>query len=73
MTEQPNVVLIHGAFADGSSWSAVVEDLQAKGYPVIAPQFPLTSLADDVARLRQVLAWQSGPTVVVGHSYGGRS
>ena len=72
MTEQPNVVLIHGAFADGSSWSAVVEDLQAKGYHVTAPQFPLTSLADDVARLRQALAWQSGPTIVVGHSYGGQ-
>jgi pimeloyl-ACP methyl ester carboxylesterase len=72
MTEQPNIVLIHGAFADGSSWSAVVEDLQAKGYHVTAPQFPLTSLADDVARLRQALSWQSGPTIVVGHSYGGQ-
>ena len=72
MTEQPNVVLIHGAFADGSSWSAVVADLQAKGYRVTAPQFPLTSLADDVARLRQALAWQRGPSVVVGHSYGGQ-
>jgi pimeloyl-ACP methyl ester carboxylesterase len=72
MTERPNVLLIHGAFADGSSWSAVVADLQAKGYAVTAPQFPLTSLADDVTRLRQALAWQSGPTVVVGHSYGGQ-
>jgi pimeloyl-ACP methyl ester carboxylesterase len=72
MTEQPNVVLIHGAFADGSSWSAVVEDLQANGYQVTAPQFPLTSLADDVARLRQALAWQSRPTILVGHSYGGQ-
>jgi pimeloyl-ACP methyl ester carboxylesterase len=72
MTERPNILLIHGAFADGSSWSAVVEDLQAKGYDVIAPQFPLTSLADDVARLRQALAWRDGPTVVVGHSYGGQ-
>jgi pimeloyl-ACP methyl ester carboxylesterase len=72
MTERPNVLLIHGAFADGSSWSAVVADLQAKGYEVTAPQFPLTSLADDVTRLRQALAWQSGPTVVVGHSYGGQ-
>ena len=43
MTEQPSVVLIHGAFADGSSWSAVIEKLQAKGYEVTAPQFPLTS------------------------------
>ena len=72
MTEQPNVVFIHGAFADGSCWSAVVEDLQGKGYEVTAPQFPQTSLADDVARLRQALAWQSGPTIVVGHSYGGQ-
>jgi pimeloyl-ACP methyl ester carboxylesterase len=72
MTDQPNVVLIHGAFADGSSWSAVIEDLQAKGYEVTAPQFPLTSLAHDLARLRQVLAWLAGPTIVVGHSYGGQ-
>lgn len=72
MTDQPNVVLIHGAFADGSSWNAVTEDLQAKGYTVTAPQFPLTSLADDLARLRQVLAWLDGPTIVVGHSYGGQ-
>jgi pimeloyl-ACP methyl ester carboxylesterase len=72
MTEQPNVVLVHGAFADGSSWSAVVEALQSKGYDVTAPQFPLTSLADDVARLRQALAWQRAPSIVVGHSYGGQ-
>ena len=68
MTEQPNVVLTHSAFADGSSWSAVVEDLQAKGKPVTALQLPLTSLADDVARLRQAPAWRSGPTIVVGYS-----
>jgi pimeloyl-ACP methyl ester carboxylesterase len=72
MTERPNVVLIHGAFADGSSWRTVVENLQASGYGVTAPQFPLTSLADDVARLRQALAWQDGTTIVVGHSYGGQ-
>jgi pimeloyl-ACP methyl ester carboxylesterase len=72
MTERPNILLIHGAFADGSSWSAVVEELQAKGYAVTAPQFPLTSLANDVGRLRQALAWQDGPTIVVGHSYGGQ-
>jgi pimeloyl-ACP methyl ester carboxylesterase len=72
LTEQPNVVLIHGAFADGSCWSAVIEDLQAKGYEVTAPQFPQTSLADDIARLRQVLARQSGPTILAGHSYGGQ-
>jgi pimeloyl-ACP methyl ester carboxylesterase len=72
MTDEPNVVLIHGAFADGSSWSAVTENLQAKGFNVTAPQFPQTSLADDVARLRQVLAWLDGPTIVAGHSYGGQ-
>jgi pimeloyl-ACP methyl ester carboxylesterase len=66
------VVLIHGAWAEGSCWSAVIEELQAEGYRVTAPQFPLTSLADDVARLRQVLTLQEGPTVLVGHSYGGQ-
>jgi pimeloyl-ACP methyl ester carboxylesterase len=72
MSALPNVVLVHGAWADGSSWSAVVERLQADGYNVTAPQFPMTALADDVARLRQVLARQNGPTVVAGHSYGGQ-
>src|SRR5438034_5938796 len=67
-----NIVLVHGAWADGSSWSAVIERLQADGYTVTAPQFPLTALAADVARLRQVLARQNGPTIVVGHSYGGQ-
>jgi pimeloyl-ACP methyl ester carboxylesterase len=68
----PLIVLEHGAWADGSSWSAVVERLQAEGYSVTAPQFPETSLADDVDRLRQVLNRQSVPTIVVGHSYGGQ-
>src|SRR5712671_6133326 len=72
MSNRPNVILVHGAWADGSSWSAVIEDLQANGYKVTAPQFPLTSLADDVARLRQVLALQEGQTILVGHSYGGQ-
>src|SRR3989454_2371041 len=67
-----NLVLVHGAWADGSSWSGVIERLQADGYNVTAPQFPMTALAADVARLRQVLARQPGPTVVVGHSYGGQ-
>src|SRR5207253_8839015 len=67
-----NIVLVHGAWADGSSWSAVIERLQADGYNVTAPQFPLSALADDVARLRQVLARQDGPTIVAGHSYGGQ-
>jgi pimeloyl-ACP methyl ester carboxylesterase len=72
VNEQPSIVLVHGAFADGSSWNAVTEGLQAKGYDVTAPQFPLTSLADDLARLRQVLAWLEGPAIVAGHSYGGQ-
>jgi pimeloyl-ACP methyl ester carboxylesterase len=72
MSELPNIVLVHGAWADGSSWSAVIEALQADGYNVTAPQFPETSLADDVARLRHVLARQTGPTIVAGHSYGGQ-
>lgn len=69
---KPNIVLVHGAWADGSSWSSVIQRLQEAGYNVIAPQFPLTSTADDVARLRQVLAVQDGPTIVAGHSYGGQ-
>jgi pimeloyl-ACP methyl ester carboxylesterase len=69
---KPNIVLVHGAWADGSSWSAVIERLQNAGYTVTAPQFPLTSLADNLARLRQVLAVQSGPTIMAGHSYGGQ-
>ena len=72
MSTSPNIVLVHGAWADGSSWSAVIERLQADGYNVTAPQFPETSLADDVARLRHVLGLQSGPTLVAGHSYGGQ-
>ncbi len=69
---KPNVVLVHGAWADGSCWSDVIQRLQTQGYKVTAPQFPLGALADDVARLRQVLNRQDGPTVVAGHSYGGQ-
>jgi pimeloyl-ACP methyl ester carboxylesterase len=72
MSNLPNIVLVHGAWADGSCWSGVIERLQADGYNVTAPQFPETSLADDVARLRNVLARQDGPTIVAGHSYGGQ-
>jgi pimeloyl-ACP methyl ester carboxylesterase len=72
MNDLPNIVLVHGAWADGSSWSAVIERLQAAGYNVTAPQFPMAALADDVARLREVLARQDGPTIVAGHSYGGQ-
>ena len=72
MNGPPNIVLVHGAWADGSSWSGVIERLQADGFQVRAPQFPLSSLANDVARLRQVLEFQDGPTIVAGHSYGGQ-
>ena len=72
MNARPNIVLVHGAWADGSCWSAVIGQLQAGGYTVTAPQFPESSLANDVARLRQVLDRQDGPTVVAGHSYGGQ-
>ena len=72
MDARPNIVLVHGAWADGSSWSAVIERLQADGYTVTAPQFGLGALANDVARLREVLARQNGPTIVAGHSYGGQ-
>jgi pimeloyl-ACP methyl ester carboxylesterase len=66
-----NIVLVHGAFVDGSSWNGVIERLQKKGYHVVSVQIPLTSLADDVAATRRVLARLSGPTVLVGHSWGG--
>lgn len=69
---KPNIVLVHGAWADGSCWSAVIKVLQADGYTVTAPQFPLSSSAANVARLREVLAAQDGPTIVAGHSYGGQ-
>src|SRR2546425_6247742 len=72
MSDKPTVVLVHGAWGDGSSWSDVIRSLQASGFTVTAPQFPETSVAADVARLRQVLRRQTGPTVVAGHSYGGQ-
>ena len=72
MNARPNIVLIHGAWAEGSCWSGVIERLQADGYHVTAPQFPLTTQADDVARLRQVLDLLNGPTIIAGHSYGGQ-
>jgi pimeloyl-ACP methyl ester carboxylesterase len=72
MSELPNIVLVHGAWADGSCWSDVIKALQSDGYQVTAPQFPQTSLAADVARLRQVLGRLDGPAILVGHSYGGQ-
>lgn len=65
------IVLVHGAFADGSSWGDVIPSLERAGYRVIAVQNPLTSFADDVATTRRVIDAQPGPVVVVGHSYGG--
>jgi pimeloyl-ACP methyl ester carboxylesterase len=70
-TQARNVVLVHGAWADGSSWSAVIPILQAAGLRVTAVQNPLTSLADSVAATRRALALQDGPTVLVAHSWGG--
>lgn len=70
--QQPrNVVLVHGAFADGSGWRRVYDDLTARGYRVTIVQNPLTSLADDVAATRRALDRQDGPVVLVGHSWGG--
>ncbi len=66
-----NVVLVHGAWADGSSWGAVIPILQAAGLHVTSVQNPLTSLADSVAETRRALALQNGPTVLVGHSWSG--
>jgi pimeloyl-ACP methyl ester carboxylesterase len=71
MTSKVNVVLVHGAWADGSSWSKVIPLLQAEGFNVVAAQIPLTSLQDDIAVTRRLLSRQAGPTVLVGHSYGG--
>jgi pimeloyl-ACP methyl ester carboxylesterase len=68
---RPTIVLIHGAFADASSWSAVVERLQRGGHRVLAPALPLRGLASDAAYIRSVLDSISGPIVLVGHSYGG--
>jgi pimeloyl-ACP methyl ester carboxylesterase len=66
-----NVVLVHGAFADGSGWQRVADILGKDGYTVSVVQEPLTSLADDVAATKRVLDLQQGPTLLVGHSYGG--
>jgi pimeloyl-ACP methyl ester carboxylesterase len=66
-----NIVLVHGAFADGSGWNAVANQLTAKGYAVSIVQEPETSFADDVQATKRVLNLQDGPVVLVGHSYGG--
>ena len=66
-----NIVLVHGAFADGAGWRGVYDELTARGYAVSIVQNPLTSFADDVAATRRVLNRQDGPAILVGHSYGG--
>ncbi len=66
-----NVVLVHGAWADGSSWSKIIPLLEAKGLHVVCVQNPLTSLADDVAATKRIIDAQDGPVLLVGHSYGG--
>lgn len=66
-----NVVLVHGAFADGSSWDKVIPLLEARGLHVVAVQNPLSSLADDTAATQRAIDQQNGPVVLVGHSWGG--
>jgi pimeloyl-ACP methyl ester carboxylesterase len=70
-SNMPNIVLVHGAWADASGWQKVILHLDHAGYPVIAVQNPLSSLADDVANTKRVIDAQTGPTIVVAHSYGG--
>jgi pimeloyl-ACP methyl ester carboxylesterase len=65
------VLLIHGAWADGSSWSKVIPLLEAKGLHVVAVQIPLTSFADDISATQRAIALEDGPVLLVGHSYGG--
>jgi pimeloyl-ACP methyl ester carboxylesterase len=71
MAKASNVVLVHGAWADGSSWSKVIPLLQARGLRVTAVQLPLNSLDADVATVKRAIALEGGPTILVGHSYGG--
>jgi pimeloyl-ACP methyl ester carboxylesterase len=73
-SQQPpvkNIVLVHGAFADGTSWAKVIPILEARSFHVVAVQNPLTSLSDDVNATRRIIAMQDGPVILVGHSWGG--
>ena len=71
MKDKPNIVLVHGAFADGSHWRQIIPRLYQAGHRVMAAPNPLTSLADDIANTRKLAEWMGGPTLLVGHSYGG--
>jgi pimeloyl-ACP methyl ester carboxylesterase len=66
-----NIVLVHGAFTDGSCWAKIIPPLQQKGYNVVAVQNPMTSLADEVSATKRMIALQKGPVLLVGHSWGG--
>ena len=71
MSKNVNIMLVHGAWADGSCWSKVILLLEAKGYNVSAAQLPLSSLESDIEVTRRLLSDQASPTVLVCHSYGG--
>ena len=71
MTDKLNIVLVHGAFGDGSHWRHIIPRLYQAGHRAMAAQNPLTSLADDVANTRKLAEWMEGQTLLVGHSYGG--
>src|SRR3982074_2864035 len=71
MTDKLNVVLVHGAFGDGSHWRHIIPALYQAGHRAMAAQNPLTSLPDDVANTRKLAEWMGGPPLLVGHSYGG--
>lgn len=70
-TTNTNIVLVHGTYVDGSSWSKVIPILQNAGHKVIAVQLPLRSLADDIATVKRAIDLVGGPVILVGHSYGG--
>jgi len=68
---KPTIIFVHGIWADGSSWTSQIQALQAKGYPVISVQNPITSLADDVAATKRAIGQAKGDVILVGHSWGG--
>ena len=71
MAKSSDVILVHGAWADGSSWAKVIPLLAARGHSITAVQLPLTSLGDDVATVKRAIALAAGPLILAGHSYGG--